>query len=415
MSQSNAAVQTAPTNDNRSFMLVMALMVSLFMGLLYAFSIFINPLEATFGWQRHQTALTFSLTMIFFSLGMLTGGNIIAKIGPAKAAALGGALAALGFLIASFTPNLYILYFGYGALGGYGIGVSNLVPTSVLLRWFPDKKGLATGLVTMFLAFGTFFLGTQLAGRLVAAYGWAHTFRIIAGAFIVFVCGCGLMLKFPPLGYRPKNWNPPEGQADIWGYRRINVLKTAAFWLICSWLLFVQLGGLMVISHVVPFATEQGVPIAKAAMAMGFYAIANGVGRLFFGWFNDKYGVKASMILDCFIMGGGLIGMVYIFRALGYPGLLISVSLVGFGYSGAVPLAALLTNNCFGPKFFPINYGMFTIPGAVIGGLLGPTLGGLIQAKTGSYTIAILSAAALSLLGIVSTVLLKTPPRRTDD
>ncbi|MDR0621500.1 MAG: MFS transporter [Deltaproteobacteria bacterium] len=414
MSQTDAAI-SPQTGENRTVTLVIALMVSTIMGLLYAFSIFINPLEASFGWQRHQTAMTFSLTMVFFSAGMLTGGNIMAKLGPGKTACAGGLIAAMGFLVASFTPNLFVLYLGYGVMGGYGIGVSNLVPTSVLMRWFPDKKGLAMGLVTMFLALGTFFLGTKLCGGLVASHGWVTTFRVIAVTFLVVVSGIGLVLKFPAPGYKPRGWEPPTGQTDVWGYRRGNMIRTTAFWLICLWLLFIQLGGLMVVGHVVPFATEQGVPTAKAVLAMGFYAIANGVGRLFFGWFNDKFGVKPSMIIDCLIMMSGLVGMIVIFGALGYPGLLISVSLVGLGYSGAVPLAALLCNSNFGPKYFPTNYGVFTIPGAVFGGLLGPIIGGYIQARTGSYTIAILAAASLSALGIIITLLLREPPRQTDE
>jgi OFA family oxalate/formate antiporter-like MFS transporter len=413
---SDVNIQNAPAPSNRTLMLVLALMVSLFMGLLYAFSIFISPLEATFGWQRSQTAMTFSLTMVFFSLGMLTGGNIMRKLGPGKTVALGGSLAALGFLIASFTPNLYVLYLGYGMLGGYGIGVSNLIPTTIVLRWFPDKRGLVTGLVTMFLAFGTFFLGSKLAGSLVASHGWAVTFRIIAAAFLVIVSGCGLALKLPPAGYIPAGWTPPAGQTgELWGYSRANVLKTSAFWMICLWLLFIQLGGLMVVGHVVPFATEQDVSVAAAVTVMGIYALANGVGRLFFGWLNDKAGAKVSMIVDSLFMGCGLLGMVFVFKAIGYPGLVISIILVGFGYSGTVPLAALLNTSCFGPKYFAINYGMFTIPGAIFGGLLGPMLGGFIKDSTGSYTIAILTASSLCVLAIIVTALLRYPPRRTDE
>jgi OFA family oxalate/formate antiporter-like MFS transporter len=406
-------VEQAATN--RGFIMAVALLVSLVMGMLYAFSIFILPLENTFGWARHQTAFTFSLVLVFFSLGMLTGGNVMAKVGPGRAASLGGLLAAAGFLLASFTTSLPILYLGYGILGGYGIGLSNLVPTSTMIRWFPDKRGLATGLVTMLLALGTFFLGTKLAGGLIGAYGWAVTFRVIAGVFLVVVAGGGLLLKFPPPGYVPANWTPPAGQAEVWGYNRTNMLKTTCCWLVCLWLLCIQMGGLMVIGHVVPFAAEQGVSLTDAATAMGVYAIANGVGRLFFGWFNDRFGLKAAMVMDSAFMGLGLAGMIYLFAALGFGGLIISVCLVGMGYAGTVPLAALLANSYFGPKFFPKNYGIYTMPGAIIGGLLGPMIGGYIKTQTGSYTIAILSAAAVTVIGLVVAFILKAPPRHTDE
>ncbi|MDR1920203.1 MAG: OFA family MFS transporter [Candidatus Adiutrix sp.] len=414
MSQADTADSTGKTAENRGLIMATALLINLVLGMLYAFSIFIVPLENTFGWARHQTALTFSLVLVFFSLGMLTGGNVMAKLGPGRTASLGGLLAAAGFFLASFTSNLYVLYLGYGVMGGYGIGLSNLVPTSVLIRWYPDKRGLATGLLTMSLALGTFFLGTKLSGGLVAAYGWATTFRVIAAVFLVVVTGGGLILKFPPAGYAPPNWSPPAGQTELWGYSRSSLVRTGVCWLVCLWLLCVQMGGLMVIGHVVPFAVEQGVTLAQAALAMGVYAIANGLGRLFFGWVNDRFGLKPAMLLNSSSMAAGLVGLVYLFGPLGFAGLLIAVCLVALGYSAAVPLAALIANNFFGPKFFPKNYGFFTLPGAFVGGLLGPMIGGYIQTATGSYTAAFLTAAALAVLGIAIAAILKPPPRRAD-
>jgi len=401
--------------ENRGFMMAVALLISLIMGMLYAFSIFIIPLENTFGWARHQTAMTFSLVMVFFSLGMLTSGNVMARTSPGKTVSAGGLLAAAGFILSSYTPNVYVLYLGYGVMGGYGIGLSNMVSIAVLIRWFPDKKGLATGLVTMALAFGTFFLGTRLAGGLVGVYGWEVTFRVIAGVFLLVVACGGLLLKFPPPGYTPRNWTPPDGQEELWGYNRASVLKTAVCWMVCLWALCIQMGGLMIIGHIVPYAVEQGISLADAALPMGFFAITNGLGRLFFGWCSDTFGLKPAMALDSVFMAGGLAGMAYLTSALGYPGLLAAVCLVGMAYGGAIPMLALTSNTFFGPKFFPKNYGFFCLPGGMVGGLLGPVVGGYIQTTTGSYTAAILSAATLAVLGVAVAAVLKPPPRRTDE
>ena len=401
--------------ENRIFMMVVGLLITVVMGMMYAFSIFIIPLESTFGWARHQTAMTFSLLLVFFALGMLTSGNFIARIGPAKTVSLGGLLSAAGFILASFTPNLPVLYLGYGIMGGYGIGLSYLVSTAAMLRWFPDKKGRATGLLTMGLAFGTFFLGTKLAGGLVSVYGWAVTFRVIAGVFFVVVACGGLLLKFPPPGYAPPNWTPPAGQAEIWGYKRANVVKTSTCWLFCLWALCIQMGGLMIIGHVVPYAVENGINQADAALAMGGYAIANGFGRLIFGWLNDKIGLKPTMLLDSALMGGALVSMVYLLKLAEYPGLFVAACLVGLAYGGAVPMLVMSTNTFFGPKFFPENYGFFCLPGGVIGGLLGPALGGYIQTMTGSYIAAFFFAAALAGVGLAVAAILKPPSRRTDD
>ena len=395
--------------------MALTLLVSLVMGMMYAFSVFIIPLENTFGWARHETSVTFSLVMVFFALGMVTSGNVMAWLGPGKTASLGGLLAASGFFLASFSPNLYVLYIGYGVMGGYGIGLTNMVPTATLIRWFPDKKGLATGLVTMALALGTFFLGTKLSGSLVVIYGWAVTFRVIAGVFLVVVACGGLLLKFPPPGYAPPNWIAPGGQAEMWGYNRAGIIKTGVFWQACLWILCIQMGGLMVIGHVVPFAVEQGVSLNNAALALGVYAIANGLGRLFFGWIHDKLGLKPAMMTCSAFMGVGLFGMIFLFGAFAFPGLLAAICLVAMGFGGSIPLQAMASNSFFGPKFFPKNYGLFALPGAMAGGLLGPAMGGYIQTMTGSYTIAILSAAALAALGVLVAAILQPPPRRTDE
>ena len=414
MSQA-AVIQTTEAGVNRTFILTVCLIVNLMLGIVYAFSIFIIPLETSFGWARHETALTFSFVLVFFSFGLLTGGNVMAKFGPGRTVAIGGVFAAVGSFIASFTVNKYMLYVSYGLLTGYGLGLASLVPTAVLMRWFPDKKGLATGLAAMFLAFGTFIMGSKVAGWLVSVYGWTVTFKIFAAIFIVIVSGLGLLLKFPPAGFAPAGWTPPPGQTEIWGYSRPSTLKTTACWLLFAWLICIQMGGLMVIGHVVPFAAEQGVSMENAAMAMGIYAIANGIGRLFFGWSHDRFGLKPAMFVNSLFMACGLAGMIYLFKSFGFPGLIVAICLVGMSYGGTVPLTALLVNSFFGPKFFAKNFGMSTVPGVMIGGLIGPVIGGYIKTVTGSYTIAILSAAVLAAIGTVVSTLLKAPPPRTDE
>jgi len=250
---------------------------------------------------------------------------------------------------------------------------------------------------------------------LAGVYGWAITFRVIAGVFLLVVAGGGLLLKFPPPGYAPSNWTAPTGQAEMWGYNRAGMLKTGACWLMCLWLLCIHMGGLMILAHVVPFTVEQGTSLANATLAMGICAIANGLGRLFFGWFHDKFGLKPAMIIDGIFMGAGLVGLVFLFSIFGFPGLLVAICLVAMGYGGAVPLVAMTSSNFFGPKFFPQNYGFLVLPGAMVAGLLGPMTSGYIHTVTGSYTIAILSAAALAALGVFVTAILKPPPRRTDE
>ena len=415
MNQAGTMNATEKPTTNRGFMMAVGMMVSLVMGTIYAFSIFVIPLESTFGWARHQTAMTFSLVMTFFGLGMFTSGDVMARVGPGKTVSSGGLIAAAGFFLASFSPNVYVLYLGYGILGGYGIGLTTMVTIVTMVSWFPDRKGLAAGLPLMSMAFGTFFLGTKLSGGLVDAYGWAITFRVLAGVFLLVVVSGGLLLKSPPPAYTPANWTPPDGQEEIWGYSRAGILKTGVCWMVCLWIVCIHLGGLMVFGHVVPFFVEQGVSPANAALAMGAFAIANGVGRLFFGWFHDNFSLKTAMITNGLFMVAGLIGVVFLFDIFGFIGVLVTICLVAMGYGGSIPLLVMTSNTFFGPKFFPKNYGFFALTGAMVGGLIGPALGGYLQAITGSYTVAFLSAAAVATLGVLIAATLKPPPKRTDN
>ena len=402
--------------SNRWAILTVCLIVGLTLGILYAFSIFTKPLEASFGWTRTQTTMTFSWIMIFLSLGMITGGDIMARIGPKATASIGGLLMALGFFMASYTDSLLWLYISYGALAGYGIGLVNLVPMAVLMRWFPDKKGLATGLITMALALGTFLLGGQLGAYWVEIYGWSATLKILSAIFLVVVLGGSQFFSLPPAGYKPEGWNPPAGQSgESWGYNRGSMLKSKAFWMVFTWVFGIHFGALMILSSIVPFVQGQGLSLPQATAAMSIYALANGLGRPFFSTVSDKVGFRLAMIIDAVCAGLGLLGLVFMFNAFGYAGLVISLVLLGAAYGGTIPQCALLANLFFGPKFFPKNYGLYTLPGGIFASFLGPMAGGFIYDATGEYTNAIIAGAAVTAVSLVLALTVQVPPRRTDE
>jgi len=390
---------------NRWLVLTMALICSATMGILYSWSVFVAPLEQMFGWTRPQTTWTFSLIIGFMGLGMFTGGLIMQKIGPVKTESLGGFLLGAGFFLASYTTSLIWLYLTYGVIAGYGLGMANVVPISTALRWFPDKKGLVSGLVTMFLALGTFVLGSKLSPALIAAYDVTTSFRILGLVFIVVTLISAQFFRFPEAapgaaaGAKPPVlWGPPTSQ----------MIKTSACWLIVVWGLSIQIGGLMIIGHIVPYAKGQGLLEAQALMAMTVYALANGIGRLFHGWLHDVAGRRLSMTCNALLMLLGLLGLRYLTGSMGYAGLLISVIPVAMGYGGAIAHFAVLVASFFGPKFFGSNYGFFTLPG-VLAAWIGPPLAAFVYAQSESYQTAIMVGAAISVIGLISAQLVKDP------
>jgi OFA family oxalate/formate antiporter-like MFS transporter len=170
----------------------------------------------------------------------------------------------------------------------------------------------------------------------------------------------------------------------------------------------------MVISSVVPLAVEKGVPLAAATVGMGVYAVANGLGRMVFAGLHDHVGRKTAMMTNSILMGGGLLGLVFLFDLLGYSGLIVSLVMIGPAYGGNVPQAALLTDSFFGPKHFPRNYGFFTIPAGIVASFAGPFVGSLLREASGSYIPGIIAAAALTIISVVISLSIRAPEKRCD-
>lgn len=378
-------------------------------GVLYAWSIFVLPLEQLFGWQRSETSFTFTLMIVCFSLGMFAGGRLLERYSPFSTVLIGGLLLSAGFLGAAHASSLVGLYLCYGGLAGFGVGIVNLVPAAVCLRWYPQRRGLVSGLLTLALALGTLLFGTFGAGALIERMGVQTTFQILAAAFLGVVLLCAGFLRFPPHG-DSKASSSVDKTTEEPGLPLASMLKTPAYWMIWSWMFTVQTGGLMIIGHIVPYARETGLSAAEAALAMGVYATANGVGRLAFGYAHDRFGRTTGMFLGAACMGAGLLALALLPPLAGMAGFVIAAVMVAMAYGGTIPQLSALIMALFGPRYFGVNYGFSTTP-LMIASLCGPFLGGLVRAESGNYLMALYAAAALTLMGILPAALLrKTSP-----
>lgn len=381
----------------RLLILAAGLVLCAVCGVLYAWSIFVVPLERAFGWQRAETSLTFTFMITFFSLGMFAGGKLL-RFGPARAVRLGGVFLCAGLIGASRVDSLLGLYLSYGAVAGFGIGIVNLVPAAVCLRWYPERKGLVSGLLTMALAFGTLAFGTGVAGWLIGKVGVSDTFLALAAAFLVLVAGGSGFLRMPP---------EQPGTASAEGVGLGGMLRAPSYWMIWGWMLAIQIGGLMIIGHIVPYALEVGLTEAQAALGMGIYAVANGAGRLLFGYVHDRFGRAWGMGLDAALMGLGLFLLAALPPRWGMAGLLLGAVSVALAFGGTIPQLAALIMAFFGPRCFGVNYGFSTTP-LMVASICGPFWGGLIRAWSGGYFVALYVAAAVTLLGVLPALFL--PP-----
>ncbi len=371
--------------------------------MVYAWSVFLKPLMAEFGWATAETSLAFTILLLTFAFVMIPAGRLNDKIGPRKVASLGGVLLGLGFILASFTTSLPWLYLSYGIVSGAGIALAYVTPIATCVKWFPDKKGLITGIIIAGFGLSSAFLA-PLATYLMATVGWRMAFEVLGVIFLVVAVVGAQGLKVPPQGYCPAGWQPPttvQG-APVQDYTWRQMLKTKKFWMIWLMFTFGTTAGLGVIGHVAKFAQEAGMDAILASLAVSVLAIFNGLGRVAWGGISDKIGrVKAMTIM--FVIEAAVM-----FILIGTTGVLLfaAVAVVGFCFGGNLSIFPSTTAEFFGTKYYGMNYGIvFTAYG--IGGVLGPYLAGAIFDSLGSYLWAFQIAGVLCAIAVVISLLLR--------
>lgn len=385
----------APTM-NRWLPVLGAILIQVCLGAIYAWSVFTKALMAPpFSFTETQTMVVFGVALATFAVFTIIGGRWQAKVGPTLVVRVGGLLLAIGYVVAGFVDSSFMaLVVSIGIIGGAGIGLAYVVPIAVGVKWFPDKKGLITGLAVAGFGFGA-LLWVQLAGPwggLLKSMGISRVFLAYGVAYFVVIMLGSIWMKNPPAGWRPAGWSPPDLAAKgaatgVYDFESGQMLGTVQFW--TMWVMYIcgALAGLMVIGIIKLFGIDAlqargGLDLAKAealaATAMGvFFACFNGFGRIAWGFISDALGRKASLVLMLAFQG---VVMLAFFHLGGIPALLfVGAACVGFNFGGTLALFPAATADFFGNKNVGKNYGwMFTAYG--VGGIVGPIMAGLFKA-----------------------------------
>jgi OFA family oxalate/formate antiporter-like MFS transporter len=400
----------AKTYISRWWRVVGGLSMNLALGTLYAWSVFVAPLEKEFGWKRAQTSMVFTIAVVVFAISFILAGRLQDKYGPFWVSVTGGLLVSIGFLACAWTHSLNWLYLWFGVMGGIGNGFGYSTPIPVMAKWFPDRRGLAVGLAVAGYGGGSAIFGPLANLKLIPSYGWRTTFIVLGCIFLIMTMIGAYLLKNPPVGYRPAGWTPSPAAktaATTYEFSPREVLRTPAFYLM--WIAY-ALGtsaGLMVISQLVPFSRSRGISSAAlATMGLVVGALGNAGGRIFSGWLSDALGRLNTLRL---MIGISAAAMPVLYGVAGNVALLyVMVFVVYWCYGTQLSVNASTTSDFWGTKNAGVNYGLlFTAWG--VAGIIGPRIGGVLFDKYKNYEYAFYTASLLAVIALVCELLAKPP------
>jgi MFS family permease len=425
---------------NRWFVVVGAILIQLALGAIYAWSVFtarLTDVAGTYAFTASQTAWVFSIGLATFATVMVLAGRVLPRVGPRPLTIAGGLLLGGGYVLGGlFGDSFWIQLLSIGVVGGAGIGLAYVVPISVCVKWFPDKKGLITGLAVAGFGFGatiwvklagSWFGGLLNTTNVFGLPGVQSVFVIYGIALAALILLGAMVMVNPPEGYLPSGWKPPvtenndhEGAVE---FSARDMLRTPQFYMLWSVFMFAGISGLMVIYCIKLFGVDalehHGIASAGAitGTAMAWYAIFNGVGRIAWGSISDKIGRKTTITLMVGLQGITMLMTYHVFISFGLVyGFVVAAALIGFNYGGAFALFPAITADYFGNKNVGSNYGwMFTAYG--VAGLTGPLLAGYFKdAAQGSSEPAVwmtpfMIAGVVCLLGAVIMAFTNRPTR----
>src|ERR1700722_5040544 len=389
------------------------ILLQMALGAVYAWSVFRVPLAKQFHWTISEVTLTFTIAIMVLGFASFFGGLWLKRVGPRMVALTGGALYGCGVFLASFSEHgLWWLYLTYGVIGGIGLGFAYIVPISVLVKWFPDRRGLMTGIAVG--GFGAGALVTApVATRLIQSVGVLHTFAYLGIAYLVVTMATGFFMRNPPTGWQPEGWAPSAAQTAQRAktdYTLGQALRTWQWWALWALLFLNTTAGISIISQESPMFQEIGKASAVVAAGMvGVASIGNAVGRILWAWISDAI-TRRWTFVTMFLLQ---VGLFWILPGTSSAAILTAVAfIVLMCYGGGFGTMPAFTADYFGSKNVGPIYGlMLTAWGCA--SAFGPLLIAHLRQTSGSYRSGFHVIAVIMVVSIVLPLIVHPPARGT--
>jgi MFS transporter, OFA family, oxalate/formate antiporter len=396
---------------NRWGIAVAAVVMQICLGAVYAWSVFVKPLVATQHWTLTQVSLSFTINVFFIGVGTVVGGMWMDSAGPRKVATVGGIIYGLGYTLSSFATaqhSLPLLYLCYGVLAGTGGGMGYICPVATIAKWFPDKRGVMTGLAVTGYGAGALLMG-PLAAREIVSAGVPTTFLIFGIAYFIGVVVTAQFYANPPEGWKPTGWVPKTAVSKAAGSYNYTVKEAFGVWQ--AWILWLMLflnvsAGIMIISQASPIAQQQVHMTAVAAGTMvGLLGIFNAAGRFFWAWLSDYVG-RARVYFLLYLIQAGI--FFFLPRIATESALFVAFAAIYLCYGGGFGTMPSFTADYFGAKHMGGIYGWILLAWGV-GGVVSPIMVARIRQATGSYSTPIHIIAGLMVVSLILPLVVRRP------
>ena len=384
----------------------------------YVWTLFTGPLNQKLGTTLAELQWTFSLLIILQTWCSPLQAYLVDRFGPRLLISIGALMSGGGWVLSSYVDNIWALYFTYGVICGFGTGIIYVGIIGLMVRWFPDRRGLATGLAAAGYGFGAIFTSFPI-DSMIKSSGYAHT--LVVWGIIQGVIGivAAQWLRLPPENSRLPGAAPAATAAAQQSHRSYTpreMLQNPIFWLLFVMMSMMSTSGLMVVSNVGPFANEYDVAqvlvlgMAALPLSLTLSRFTNGLTRPFFGWVSDHIGREATMALafslEC-------VAILVLFAFIDQPALFVVLTgLVFFGWGEIFSLFPSTLTDTFGPKFAATNYGFLYIAQGV-GSILGGPAAAFLKQSTGSWTAVFIVVAVLdAVTALLAITALRSMRRR---
>lgn len=395
---------------------IIGVLVMLFAGLVYAWSVLARPIGEFFTtWSSTQLSFTFTLCMMFFCLGGLITGILSKKYEPKLMLKVSAMLFLIGFVVSSRSNSIITLYIGYGVIAGFASGIAYNSIMGNITKFFPDCPGLISGILLMGFGFGSFIIGKVYQSLTPSGAGvdkWRNSFLVFGIILFAVIFIASFIVRKPNSKEMKEISKLIVKDGDAKEKEEVNLtpsemLKEKSFWLFFTWAILLSAAGLAVVSQAsgIVIEVDKNCSAGTVSTVVGLISIFNGVGRVIFGGLFDKIGRLKTMMLNNILFVIAIVVIMLSISTKQFSFIILGFIAMGLSYGGVTPTNSAFVSAFYGSKNYSVNLSLVNMNLLIAS--FGSTIAGSLYDSSGSYFSTLIAMIAAVVVGTVITFMIR--------